>query len=286
MDIGHLVQASVSNTLSRAGLTMRKISLLSLLTFLLVNASGVSAQNVASVNGVQIPDAQFERALSGAVNQGQKDTPELRLAIKNELINRQLLAQAASKKGLDKSSEAQAQWAQIRENFLVDLYLTDYLKSHPITDADVRAEYDREVGVVKSSGSTSEYKVSIIVVPTEANAASVISQLKKGSSFAALAKENSIDQTKAQGGLVGWVLPAQVNPEIGAAIQKLNKGAFTTTPIQTQAGWNVLKVDDKKPFKIPEYAEVQNRIRQQLIQKQRIELIKSLRADAKISGDN
>ena len=262
---------------------MNKTKLISMIVASCFATSASYAQNVATVNGVQIPDAQFDRTLSGAIAQGQKDTPELRSAIKNELINRQLLAQAAAKGGLDKTPEAQAQWAQIRENFLVELYLIDYSKANPITDSDVRAEYDREVSALKASGSTNEYKVSIIIVPTDSEAAAVLSQLKKGASFESVAKEKSIDQTKVQGGLVGWVLPSQINPEIGAAIKKLNKGTYTTSPVQTQAGWNIVKVDDKKPFKIPDYNEVQNRVRQKLLQQQRVNLVNTLREQAKIS---
>jgi peptidyl-prolyl cis-trans isomerase C len=241
------------------------------------------AQNVASVNGVQISDAQFEQMLNAAVSRGQKDTPELRGLIKDELINRELLAQAAVKQGLDKTPAAKLQWAQVRETFLVELFLVDYAKQHPISDADVKAQYDREVAQLQGADASQQYKVSIIIVPSADEAGAVIDQLKKGVSFEKLAKEKSIDRSKAQGGLVGWVLPSQINPEIGNAIKKMGKGAYSSSPIQTQAGWNIVKVDDKRAFKIPAFNDVQNQIRQNLIQQQRAQVLQTLRQEAKIN---
>lgn len=241
------------------------------------------AQNVASVNGVQISDAQFEQMLNAAVSRGQKDTPELRGLIKEELINRELLSQAAVKQGLDKTPEAKQQWAQIRETFLIELFLNDYSKKNPISDADVKAQYDREVAQIQGGDSSQQYKVSIITVSSVDEAGVVVDQLKKGASFEKLAKEKSIDRSKAQGGLVGWVLPSQINPEIGNAIKKMGKGAYSSTPIQTQAGWNIVKVDDKRAFKIPALKDVQNQIRQNLIQQQRAQVLKTLRQEARIN---
>lgn len=241
------------------------------------------AQDVASVNGTAIPDSQFNQVLTQALNQGQKDSPELRNAIKEELINREIVAQAATKAGLDKTPEAKQLWAQIRQNFLIELYWADYSKKNPITDEQVKAEYDRDIAQLKQSGANEQYKVALITVATQAEADAISAQLKKGASFEKLVKEKSIDPSKAQGGVVGWVLPAQLNPEIGTAITKLNKGGITM-PIQTQSGWNIVKVDDKRPFKVPALSEVQNQIRQQLQQRQRIEVINKLRSESKISN--
>lgn len=241
------------------------------------------AQDVASVNGTAIPDSQFNQTLTLALNQGQKDSPELRNAIKEELINREIVSQAATKAGLDKTAEAKLAWAQIRQNFLIDLYWADYSKKNPITDAQVKAEYDRDIAQLQQSGAKEQYKVSLITVATQAEADAISAQLKKGASFEKFVKEKSIDPSKVQGGVVGWVLPNQLNPEIGAAVTKLNKGGVTN-PIQTQSGWNLVKLDDKRPFKVPALSEVQNQLRQQLQQRQRIELINKLRSEATISS--
>lgn len=254
----------------------------------LVSAYAISgvvlAQDVASVNGAAIPDSQFNQALTQALNQGQKDSPELRNAIKEELINREILAQAATKAGLEKSPEAKQAWAQVRQNFLIDLYLVDYSKKNPVTDAQVKAEYDRDLAQLQQAGVKEQYKVSLITVATQSEADAISAQLKKGVSFEKLVKEKSIDPSKAQGGVVGWLVPTQLSPEVGSAVAKLNKGGITN-PIQTPSGWNIVKLDDKRPFKAPPFSEVQNQLRQQLLQRQRIELINKLRSEAKVVKD-
>ena len=254
------------------------------LTTLLAAATTVMAQDVASVNGTAIPDSQFNQALSGALNQGQKDTPELRNAIKQELINRELLAQAASQEGLDKTPEAKQAWTQIRQNFLIELYLADYSKKHPVTDEQIKAQYDKDIAQLQQAGVKDQYKVSLITVASQTEADAISAQLKKGVSFDKLVRDKSIDPSKAQGGVVGWVLPNQLAPEIGTAVTKLQKGG-STAPIQTQSGWNIVKVDDKRSFKVPTLAEAQNQVRQQLLQQQRIELINKLRNAAKITSN-
>jgi peptidyl-prolyl cis-trans isomerase C len=254
------------------------------LTTLIAAVNPVMAQDVATVNGTAIPDSQFNQALSGVLNQGQKDTPQLRTAIKDELINREIIAQAATKAGLDKTPEAKQAWAQIRQNFLIDLYLVDYSKKNPITDEQIKAEYDRDIAQLQQAGIKDQYKVSLITVASQAEADAISAQLKKGTSFDKLVREKSIDPSKAQAGVVGWVVPSQLTPEIGAAVSKLSKGG-TTAPIQTPSGWNIVKLDDKRPFKVPTLAEAQNQVRQQLLQRQRFELINKLRGDAKVTNN-
>lgn len=258
----------------------KKIALSLLIAGLI--STGALAQDVASVNGTAIPDSQFNQMLTQALSQGQKDSPELRNAIKDELINREIIAQASSKAGLDKTPEAKQAWAQIRQNFLIELYFADYNKKNPITDDQIKAQYDKDIAQLQQVGVKEQYKVSLITVASQTDADAISAQLKKGASFDKLVREKSIDPSKAQGGVVGWVLPNQLAPEIGAAVAKLQKGG-STAPIQTPSGWNIVKVDDKRPFKVPTLSEAQNQVRQQLLQQQRLELINKLRSEAKIT---
>lgn len=241
------------------------------------------SQSVATVNGVNISDTVFQQNLKSVLSQGQKDTPELRLALKEELVNREVLAQESAKLGLDKTPEAKAQWSQIRENFLVDLLLVDYSNKNPITDAAVKAEYEKQVAVLGGANSAQQYKLSVIVVPSATEANDVLAKLKKGDSFEKLAKDKSIDQTKAQGGLVGWVLPSQVSPVLSAVMVNLAKGAYSATAIQGPGGWTIIKVDEKRAFKVPGFDESKDRIRASLVQQQRLELLKKLRSESKVT---
>jgi peptidyl-prolyl cis-trans isomerase C len=239
----------------------------------------LAAGAVATVNGVAISDKAFDEIIKSIVSQGQADTPELRKTILDELIARELFVQESTKLGLDKTPEAKEQFSQIHQNFLMDLLVNNYLKSHPITDSDMRSEYDRQIAAI---GDAQEYSLKQIVVSTEADAKAIIAALKKGDNFESLARDKSIDPSKSQGGNLGWVLSKQIIPPIANVIANMNKGTVSSSPIQTSAGWHVVKVEDVRPFKAPSFDESKQRLQQALLQNKRMELLKSLKESAKI----
>ena len=243
-------------------------------------AQGKPTGSMASVNGVAIPEALLIQNVNVNLAQGQKDSPELRQVIKEELINREVLSQESARLGLDKTPEAQAQFAQLRQTFLVELLLSDLMKRSPITDAEIKAEFDRQMA---SLVDAQQYKISLIVLPTEDMAKSVLARLRKGENFSKVATEQSIDPSKKDGGNVGWVLPAQILPAISNVMVNLNKGSLVAAPIQTAAGWNIIKLEDKRAFKAPQFEEAKNETRQLLLQKQRFEYVKKLREAAKVT---
>lgn len=249
---------------------------------LTVSAQSLPNHTMAMVNGRPISNELFEQALRANLSQGLKDTAQLRQAIREDLINRELLIQKAETLGLDRSPEAAMQLKRMRENLLVDLLMAGYLKQHPITEEMVRADYDRQVNLLKQSGNLEQLKVSVIVVSSEPEANDILARLKRGISFAALARERSIDASKSNDGVVGWVLLSQLNPVLGEAVSKLKKGAYAG-PIATGDGWNIIKLDDKRPFKMPSLEESQNGIISLLVQQRRLQLIEQLRAESKIS---
>lgn len=234
---------------------------------------------MATVNGVAIPSTLLEQNVRANVAQGQRDTPELRQLLKEELITREILAQEAAKLGLDKTAEAKAQLAQLRQTLMVELLLNDNLKKNPITDVKIKAEYDRRVNALKNE---QEYKVGLIVVQSEDEAKAILARLNKGESFAKVATETSIDPSKTRGGDVGWVLPAQILPAISNVLVNLKKGSLAVAPIRTQAGWNIIKLEDTRSYQAPGLNEAKNDIRQSLVQQQRAELVKRLRDAAKV----
>lgn len=234
---------------------------------------------LATVNGVQIPSSLLEQNVNANVAQGQRDTPELRQLLKDELINREILAQESAKLGLDKTAEAKTQLAQMRQTLMVELLLNDLSKKNPVTDVQIKAEYDQRVQALKNE---QQYKVALIVTSTEDEAKALIVQINKGESFEKIAAEKSIDPSKASGGQVGWVLPAQILPAISNVMVNLNKGALAVSPIRTQAGWNIIKLEDKRAYQAPGLNEAKNDIRQALQQQQRAELVKRLRDGAKV----
>jgi peptidyl-prolyl cis-trans isomerase C len=120
-----------------------------------------------------------------------------------------------------------------------------------------------------------------VVSDSDANA--VLSSLKKGASFEKLAREKSIDETKSQGGALGWVLLSQISPALADAITKLPKDGVITAPIKTPSAQYIVKVDDKRPFIPPTLAESQAQIKNALIQEKFRQYVSELRAAAKIT---
>ena len=245
----------------------------------LASAQTKPASAVASVNGVAIPQALLDTNVRVNIAQGQRDTPELRQAIRDELVNREVLAQESARLGLDKTADAQAQWAQVRQTFMVEILLNDYARRNPITEDALKAEFDRQIVAMKDE---QQYRVSLIVTATEPEAKAILARLKKGEAFAKLASELSIDPSKKNAGEVGWVVAAQILPAISNVMVNLTKGSLSVAPIQTPAGWNIIKLEDKRAFVAPSYDLAKNDIRQMLLQKQRFDYVKTLRDKAKV----
>ncbi len=233
----------------------------------------------AVVNGVTISDKTLDKIVKVNVQQGQKESPELRKVILDELVARELFIQAANKQGLDKTPEVQERLAQLRQDLLIAALEADYLKKHPITDSDLKVEYDRQITLI---GDSQEYNIKQIIVAKEADAKAIISAIKGGESFEKLAKERSLDPSKEQGGNLGWVLAKQIIPEIANVLANMSKGSLTASPIQTNLGWHVIKLEDARPFKAPSFEESKARVQQTLMQAKRIELLGKLREGAKI----
>jgi peptidyl-prolyl cis-trans isomerase C len=259
------------------------IALFMSLTALAQITKSADYEFVATVNGVPISKGLLDLNLKSAISQGQKDSPELRQNIKEELINRELIAQAAIKEGLEKDIDLADQVAQLKQNLLLQAYLDDHFKRDPITDTKLREEYDKQKKLMGDNSSATQYKLSQIILATESEALVIISRIQKGESFGKLAKEFSIDQSsKQQGGAIGWILPQQILRPIADVMVNLNKGTVNNSPIQIQGGWVIIKVEDKRNVKVPSFEESRNQLRQALVQQYLQETVKKLRESAKI----
>jgi peptidyl-prolyl cis-trans isomerase C len=243
----------------------------------------VASNSIASVNGKPIDSKHFEQIIKNNVANGLQDTEQLRTAVKDELIARQVMMQEVAKLGLDKTSEAINGLNYVRENFLIDFLLKTHELKHPITEDMIKAEYDRQLALIGEPSEAMQYLTRMIVTSSEQEAKSVIAELKKGAEFSTLAKARSVDPSKSNGGELGWVLPGQVMPALGTVMVNLKEGAFSQLPIQTQQGWTVLKVEEKRPFKIPTLDESKGVVIQTLQQLERQNYIQDLIKSAKIS---
>jgi peptidyl-prolyl cis-trans isomerase C len=231
---------------------------------------------VAVVNGVTIPARLMDRNVQANVAQGQKDSPELRAVLKQELVARELMAQEAQKRGLDKLPSTQDALTTLRQNLLIELVLNDEFTKNPITEAEMKAEYDRQVRALKASGDLQQYQVSTIVVASEADARSVMTALRSGQPFATLAKDRSMDPSKDKGGDLGWFLPDQIAPAISNVVVNLAAGAVSAAPIQVGPYWHVVKLNAKRPYQVPSFEESKNLLQAAVVQNRRTALLKKL----------
>jgi peptidyl-prolyl cis-trans isomerase C len=241
-------------------------------------AAGQGA-NIATVNGVVVPRARQDIMMLQQAGRGMPDNEQTRAMVREELINREIIAQEAQKSGLAKNSEVQTQLDMARQEVLVSAYIRDWVAKHPLTDAEVQKEYER----AKAQAGDKEYKARHILVESEEQAKSLIAELKKGGKFDELASKNSKDPGSAQrGGDLDWNVPGTFDRQFSDALVKLEKGKYTEAPVHTRFGFHVIQLDDVRPVKFPALNEVRQRLSQQLTQQRIDELVKSLRAKAKV----
>ena len=226
-------------------------------------AAPAFAQNVATVNGKPIPAARVDQIVKQVVAQGkQADSPQLREAIKKDLINREVLLQEADKQGVATRPDVKLALDNARQSIIINAMLQDYVKKNPVKDADIKAEYDK----YKSQVGDKEYHARHILVGTEEEAKAIIAKLKAGGKFEELAKQSK-DGSAANGGDLDWASAASYVPEFSNAMVKLNKGQITETPVKTQFGYHVIKLEDTRPAKVPAFEEVKQQVAESIQQK-------------------
>jgi peptidyl-prolyl cis-trans isomerase C len=231
---------------------------------------------VAVVNGVSISARLMDRNVQANVAQGQKDSPELRAVLKQELVARELMTQEAQKRGLDKLPATQDALLTLRQNLFIELVLNDEFTKNPITEAEMKAEYERQVKALKSAGELQQYQISTIVVSSEADARSVMTSLRADQAFDALAKSRSMDPSKEKGGELGWFLPEQIAPAISNVVVNLAPGAVSAAPIQVGPYWHVVKLTAKRPYQVPGFDESKNLVQAAVVQNRRAAFLKKL----------
>jgi len=206
------------------------------------------------------PAPYFDFMLKQRTSQGQPDTPDLRQAIRDELNTRELLVREAKKQGLDKSPGMKAEMDLTAQTVLVRAFMADYLKAHPVPDDVLHKEYDQ----IRSQMGDKEYKVRHILVEKEDEAKDIIASLQKGDKFEKLAERSKDTGSKANGGDLDWNVPSNFVKPFAEAMVGLQKGKFTTTPVQTQFGWHVIQLDDVRDAKVPGFDEVKPQLAQRM----------------------
>lgn len=240
-----------------------------------MNKSSVLAQ----VNDFEIPCTWQEQVVRNNLLQNLPDTEDNRVAIKNELVAREVLSQKALELGLETSEAFLSQMALFRQMTLAEMAVQDHFKKNPITEEDVQKDYERQVGLLKEA---SEYRVSSIVVLSQEEALAALQRLNAGEAFAVVAQDVSIESSKAMGGDLGWLLPHQIIPLVANVVVNLQPGALVTAPIQSEWGWHLVRLEAIRPYVIPPLAVARDRVREGLAQQQRAIYIQQRIAQARI----
>ena len=231
------------------------------------------------MNGVIIPQAFFDAMNRERETSGQAASPEINAAIRDELINREVLAQAGAKRGLDKDPAVAAQMRIAAQTVLIRAYFEDHSKANPVTDAQLKSMYDAFLTQLGDK----EFKARHILVDTEEEAKTIIAQLGRGESFEKLAKDKSKDTgSKDNGGDLDWGPAGRYVPEFGNALRILQKGQTTPNAIKTQFGWHIIRLDDSRDNKPPKFEDVKENLRQRAQQETIARLVQDLRSKAKI----
>ncbi len=237
-----------------------------------------AAQNIALVNGKAVPKARVDALLVQATSQGQPRTPELEAQVRDEVVLREMFMQEAERQGLAGSAQYKAQMELARQSIMIRELFSEYQKKNPVTDADIKAEYDK----FKAQSSGSEFRTSHILVETEDQAKALIVQIKAGGSFEDIAKKNSKDPGSGEkGGDLDWANAGSYVPEFSQAMVKLKKGEMTEVPVKSQFGYHIIKVVDVREAQLPPLDEVKPQIQQRLMQQKMAQFRDEIRAKAK-----
>lgn len=252
---------------------------LAALLFAAIALPALAAENVAVVNGKPIPASRVDALVKQFVAQGQKDTPQLRDNIKQQLIDREILLQEADKLKLGNEPDVKMQIELAKQGILINALAEDFIKKHPVSDADVAAEYDK---IKAAHANDKEYHIRHIQVDSEDEAKAIIAKLKGGAKFDDLAKLSKDVSTANNGGDLEWVVLAGLDKSLADAISGLQKGGFTETPVKLQDGYHIIKLDDTRPAKIASLETLKPKITEAMQHQKLQEFQKSLKDNAKV----
>lgn len=240
--------------------------------------AAAAAKAVATVNGTELSAAMFD-AFAKAVMGGSAEAPtdEQRTQLIDQLVNMTLAAQAAEKDGLAKDPAVQARLDLLRTQVLAEAASEKYIKSHPVSDSEMRAEYDAQI-----ANMPKEYKARHILVDQKEAADAIIVKLQAGGDFSKLATAESKDSSAKNGGDLGWFSPQSMVKPFADAVAALQKGEYTKQPVQSEFGWHVILLEDVRTPEVPEFEQVKPQVEMFTQRKKLQTYLEELRKNAKV----
>jgi peptidyl-prolyl cis-trans isomerase C len=208
---------------------------------------------------------------------GNVNSPQARETLINELVIQELLVQQANDMNLSENEQIATQLKIMERNLLAEAAVRKMLEEQGPSASDVETAYETNKNTMDK-----EYKASHILVESEEKAQELINELEEGAEFAELAKSNSSDSSAAQGGSLGWFTTNMMVPAFSESVSELEKGNYTETPVQTQFGWHVIKLDDVRDTEPPTLESMRPEIMQRLQGQAINDYLVKLRSDADI----
>jgi len=222
-------------------------------------AAADTSPALATVNGTTITQNFFDFYIKAIAGKKASDlTPEQQSVALDNLIRAQLVAQQADKDGVEKTADTQDLLELTRLNVLQQTMEERYLKDKKPTEQELRAEYENQVAALPKL----EFHARHILVATEPFAQGVVQSLEKGAKFEDVAKKESMDSSKDNGGDLGWFTPDRMVKPFADAVTSLKPGDYTHKPVQTQYGWHVIQLVDTRPLSPPPFDQVKQRLEQ------------------------
>ncbi|MDZ4131408.1 MAG: peptidylprolyl isomerase [Hydrogenophaga sp.] len=246
---------------------------------LIAAAPWAAAQNVAIVNGKAVPTARVEALAQQVAASGRPVDDAVRAQLKEEAVLGEIFMQEAQKRGIAATAEFKTQMDRARQTIMIRALFADYQKKNPVTDAELKAEYDKFV----DANAGQEFRARHILVEKEDEAKAIIASIKGGAKFEDIAKKQSKDPgSGANGGDLDWAAAGSYVTEFSEAMVKLGKGQMTDAPVKSQFGWHIIRVDDVRQAQLPSFDEVKPQIAQQMQQQKLSEFQQNLREKAKV----
>jgi peptidyl-prolyl cis-trans isomerase C len=246
---------------------------------LIATAPWAAAQNVAIVNGKAVPSARVEVLAQQIAASGRPVDEAVRAQLKEEVVLREIFMQEAQKRGIAASEEYKTQMELARQTILIRALFADHQKKNPVTDAEVRAEYDK----FAAANAGQEFRARHILVEKEDEAKAIIASIKKGAKFEDIARKQSKDPgSGSNGGDLDWAAAGSYVTEFSEAMVKLGKGEMTQAPVKSQFGWHIIRVDDVRQAQLPDFEEIKPQIAQQMQQQKLADFQNTLREKAKV----
>lgn len=244
-------------------------------------AAGDNANDavVARVNGHEIRESEVEATIANLPPQyAALPHEDVYSAVLQRLIDQQIVASQARKEGLLKDEAVQQTLKHVENQVLEQAYMQNIV-DRKLTDEVLKRRYEEEK---KTLPRRTEVRARHILVPSKDEALAIIKQLENGADFAKLAREKSIDPSKADGGDLGYFTRDQMVAPFSEAAFSLREGEITKQPVHTRFGWHVIKVEDIRKAEPPSFAEAKDEIRRKMADAIVEKELKDLRSTAKV----